>query len=334
MLPPQKKQEKNKMNSDEKAVISGALPISEVEPVKVQCCPECGSTKLIRDYECAEIVCMNCGFVITAKIADSGPEWRAFTNEQRAKRTRVGAPLTYTIHDKGLSTMIDWHDRDVYGKSLPYGQKAQMYRLRKWQRRIRVSDATERNLAFALSEITKIANNLNLPKNILETASVIYRKAVKERLIRGRSIQGVTAAAIYLACRQCKLARTLQEIAQASHINKKEVGRSYRFLINKLNTHVVPVKPSQYIAKFSNQLTMQGKMEEIAYKILAAAKELKLTSGRGPTGMAAATCYIASVLTGERRTQREVAEIAQVTEVTIRNRYKELVERLMFQMAL
>lgn len=194
--------------------------------------------------------------------------------------------------------------------------------------------ARERNLAFALSEITKIANNLNLPKNILETASVIYRKAVKERLIRGRSIQGVTAAAIYLACRQCKLARTLEEIAQASHINKKEVGRSYRFLINKLNTHVAPVKPSQYIAKFSNQLTMQGKTEEIAYKILAAAKELKLTSGRGPTGMAAATCYIASVLTGQRRTQREVAEIAQVTEVTIRNRYKELVERLMFQMAL
>ncbi|MCW3993181.1 MAG: transcription initiation factor IIB [Candidatus Bathyarchaeota archaeon] len=322
------------MNSDEKAVISGALPISEVEPVKVQSCPECGSTKLMRDYDCAEIVCMDCGFVITAKIADRGPEWRAFTNEQRAKRTRVGAPLTYTIHDKGLSTMIDWHDRDVYGRSLPSGQKAQMYRLRKWQRRIRVSDATERNLAFALSEITKIANNLNLPKNILETASVIYRKAVKERLIRGRSIQGVTAAAIYLACRQCKLARTLEEIAQASHINKKKVGRSYRFLINKLNTHVAPVKPSQYIAKFSNQLTMQGKTEEIAYKILTTAKELKLTSGRGPTGMAAAASYIASVLTGEKRTQREVAEVAQVTEVTIRNRYKELVERLMFQMAL
>jgi len=307
---------------------------SQVEPEKVQCCPECGSTRLMRDYECAEVVCMDCGFVITAKIADRGPEWRAFTNEQRAKRTRVGAPLTYTIHDKGLSTMIDWHDRDVYGKSLSPGQKAQVYRLRKWQRRIRVSDATERNLAFALSEITKIANNLNLPKNILETASVIYRKAVKARLIRGRSIQGVTAAAVYLACRQCKLARTLEEIAQASNINKKEVGRSYRFLIRELDYFVPPLKPSQYITKFSNQLTMQGKVEEIAHKILATAKELKLTSGRGPTGIAAAASYIASVLTGERKTQREIAEIAQVTEVTIRNRYKELVERLMFQISL
>src|SRR3989304_1569991 len=299
---------------------------------RVQQCPECGSQRLMRDPDAAEIVCMNCGYVVASKLADRGPEWRPCDDEQRAKRTRVGAPLTYTIHDKGLSTTIDWHDRDIYGKSLSPGQKAQVYRLRKWQRRIRVSDATERNLAYALSEITKISNNLNLPKNILETASVIYRKAVKERLIRGRSIQGVTSAAIYLACRQCALPRTLDEIAQSSTVHKKEGGRSYRFLIKELNYSIPPLRPSQYITKFSNQLTMQGKVEEIAHKILAAAKELKLTSGRGPTGIAAAASYIASVLTGERKTQREIAEIAQVTEVTIRNRYKELVERLMLQM--
>ncbi|MGQ9624595.1 MAG: transcription initiation factor IIB [Candidatus Bathycorpusculaceae bacterium] len=325
------------MSGDEKGhddSSESAAPPRQAEPVKVQRCPECGSTRIMRDYECAEMVCMDCGYVIAAKIADRGPEWRAFDDEQRSKRTRVGAPLTFTIHDKGLSTMIDWHDRDIYGKSLSPGQKAQVYRLRKWQRRIRVSDATERNLAFALSEITKIANNLSLPKNILETASIIYRKAVKERLIRGRSIQGVTSAAIYLACRQCGVARTLEEIAQASNVSKKEVGRSYRFLIKELNYSIPPLKPSQYITKFSNQLTMQGKVEEIAHKILTAAKELKLTSGRGPTGIAAAASYIASVLTGERKTQREIAEIAQVTEVTIRNRYKELVERLMFQITI
>jgi transcription initiation factor TFIIB len=277
---------------------------------------------------------MSCGFVVAGKLADRGPEWRAFDSEQRAKRTRVGAPLTFTIHDKGLSTMIDWHDRDIYGKRFSPSQKAQIYRLRKWQRRIRVSDATERNLAFALSEISKIANRLNLPKNILETASIIYRRAVKQRLIRGRSIQSVTAAAIYVACRQCKLARTLEEIAQASNIKKKEVGRSYRFLVKELDYVIPPTRPGQYVTKFSNQLTMQGLVEEIAHKILGTAKELRLTSGRGPTGMAAAASYIASVLTGERKTQREIAEIAQVTEVTIRNRYKELVERLMFVVTL
>ena len=303
---------------------------SEARVPSIQQCPECGSIRLMRDYECAEIVCMDCGYVIAAKLADRGPEWRAFDDEQRAKRTRVGAPVTFTIHDKGLSTMIDWHDRDVFGKRLSPGQKAQVYRLRKWQRRIRVSDATERNLAYALSEISKIANALNLPKNIVETASLIYRKAVKERLIRGRSIQGVTAAAVYLACRQCGLPRTLEEIAYASNVSKKEVGRSYRFLVKELDYFVPPLKPTQYITKFSNQLTMQGKVEEIAHKILKTASELKLTSGRGPTGIAAAASYIASVLMGERKTQREIAEIAQVTEVTIRNRYKELAEQLLF----
>jgi transcription initiation factor TFIIB len=284
----------------------------------------------MRDNESAEIVCMSCGYVIFAKLADQGPEWRAFDAEQRAKRARAGAPSTFAIHDKGLSTTIDWHDRDVHGQRIPQGQKAQIYRLRKWQRRIRVSDATERNLAFALSEMSKIVNHLNLPKNILETASVIYRKAVKQRLVRGRSIQGLTAAAIYMACRQCGVARTLEDVSQASAVGKKEVGRSYRFLIKELRYFIKPVKPSQYVTKFCNQLTLQGKVEEVAHKILLAAKELKLTSGRGPTGIAAATSYIASVLTGERKTQREVAEIAQVTEVTIRNRYKELVKRLQF----
>jgi len=293
-------------------------------------CPECQSTNLMKDYESAEIVCTGCGYVVAAQLTDQGPEWRAFDAEQRAKRARAGAPATFTIHDKGLSTTIDWHDRDVFGKKIPQGQKAQIYRIRKWQRRIRVSDATERNLAFALSEISKITNNLNLPKNVVETASVIYRKAVKERLIRGRSIQGVTAAAIYVACRQCGVARTLEDISQASPVSKKEVGRSYRFLLNQLDYFIKPIKPGQYITKFCNQLTMQGKVEEIAHQILFAAAESKLTAGRGPTGIAAAVSYIASILTGERKTQREIAEIAQVTEVTIRNRYKELAERLQF----
>jgi transcription initiation factor TFIIB len=284
----------------------------------------------MKDHESAEIVCMGCGYVVIENLTDQGPEWRAFDAEQRAKRARAGAPTTFTIHDKGLSTTIDWHDRDIHGQRFPQEQKAQIYRLRKWQRRIRVSDATERNLAFALSELSKIANNLNLPRNVLETASVIYRKAVKERLIRGRSIQGVTAAAIYVACRQCGVARTLEDISQASPMDKKEVGRSYRFLIKELDYFIKPVKPGKYITKFCNQLTMQGNVEEVAHKILFAAKEMKLTSGRGPTGIAAAASYIASVLTGERKTQREIAEIAQVTEVTIRNRYKELVECLQF----
>ncbi len=288
----------------------------------------------MRDYDAAEIVCTNCGCVIVERLTDSRPEWRAFDDEQKAKRTRVGAPLTYTIHDKGLSTIIDWRDKQAVSKRLTLTQRMELYKLRKWQRRVRVSDATERNLAVALSELSKLSSSLNLPKNILETASVIYRKAIRKRLIRGRSIHNVTAAAIYMSCRQCGVPRTLDEIATASSLNKKDIGRSYRFMVRELETFVPPSTSRHYAARFSNKLIISGKAEAIAIRILETAKQMKLTSGRGPTGIAAAATYIATVLTNERKTQREIAEIANVTEVTIRNRYKELLERLLIEVPL
>ena len=291
-------------------------------------CTECGGTNFIRDYEAGELVCERCGFVISSTLFDHGPEWRAFDAEQREKRTRVGAPLTWTIHDKGLSTIIDWRGRDVYGRKLKPMQKARVYRMRKWHRRSKVSGATERNLAFALSELTKVSYKLNLPKNVLETASVLYRRVVRQRLIRGRSIQGVAAASIYLACRQCNIIRTLEEVSKAAHISKKEGGRNYRFLLRKLRTRVPPVDPKNYVSKFVNHLALSGDTETIALKILDLATEMRLTSGRGPAGIAAAVTYIASLLTDERRTQGEIARGAHVTEVTIRNRYKELTQKL------
>ncbi len=297
-------------------------------PEKQKKCPECGSGKLVRDYERAELVCAGCGFVIHDKIMDMGPEWRAFDQEQRERRGRVGAPMTFTIHDKGLSTMIDWRDRDSHGKDLTPKRRAQIYRLRKWQRRIRVSDATERNLAFALSEVDRMSSHLGLPRNVREAAAVIYRRAVEERLIRGRSIEGVAAAALYAACRECKVPRTLDEIADVSRVSKKEIGRSYRFIARELLIHLRPTSPTDYIPRFGSELGLSGEAQSKAIDLLKEATKKGLTSGRGPTGVAAAAIYIASVVSGERRTQRDVADVARVTEVTVRNRYKELCEKL------
>jgi transcription initiation factor TFIIB len=297
------------------------------DSLPIKKCSECGKTDLIRDYEAGELVCEHCGFVISPTLLDHGPEWRAFNAEQMEKRPRAGAPLTWAIHDRGLSTVIGWSDRDVYGRKLKPEEKARVYRLRKWHRRSKVSGSTQRNLAYALSELTKVAYKLNLPRNVLETASMLYRRIVRKRLIRGRSIQGVAAASIYMACRQCNIIRTLEEVAKAAHISKKEGGRNYRFLLRRLQTKVPPVDPQNYVSKFINHLSLSGDTETLAIKIIDLAQELKLTSGRGPAGIAAAATYIASQLNGEQRTQGDIARTAHVTEVTIRNRYKELIKK-------
>ena len=291
-------------------------------------CPECGSTHIIRDYERGELICEDCGFVIDDNFIDQGPEWRAFDMEQGEKRARTGAPMTMTLHDKGLSTEIGWKNKDSYGKNIPTKNRSQLYRLRKWQRRIRVSNATERNLAFALTELDRMASALGLPRNVRETAAVIYRKAVDKNLIRGRSIQGVVAASLYGACRQVGVPRTLDEIAAVANVGRKEIGRTYRFMTRELKLKLMPTKPEDYIARFCSELELPGEVQAKALELLQEAAEKELTSGRGPTGVAAAAIYIASILTGNRRTQREVAEVAGVTEVTIRNRYKELTEKL------
>jgi transcription initiation factor TFIIB len=291
-------------------------------------CPQCGGTHLTRDYKRGELICEDCGFVIDEDFIDQGPEWRAFDSEQREKRARTGAPMTYTIHDKGLSTTIGWRNKDFYGKAIPTRNRAQVFRLRKWQQRIRIPGATERNLAIALSGLDRMASSLSLPRTVRETAAMVYRKAVTKNLIRGRSIESVSAAALYAACRRCDVPRTLNEIANISHMSRKDIGRTYRFVARELGLKLMPTSPQDYIPRFCSELKLSGNVQSKALEILKEAVDKELTSGRGPTGVAAAALYIASVLCGERRTQREVAEVAGVTEVTIRNRYKELAEKL------
>ncbi|HIJ99865.1 TPA: transcription initiation factor IIB [archaeon] len=288
-------------------------------------CPECNSESVSFDSKRAETVCNKCGIVIDERQIDTTQEWRAFDYEQRKKRDRTGSFLTYTRHDKGLSTSIgDQGYSDLY--KLSPSKRASFYRLKRWHKQ--VSTATERNLRFALSELDRISSTLSLPKNIRETTALIYRKAVTKGLVRGRSMESVVAAALYAACRKHNVPRTLDEIAEASNVKKREIGRTYRFITRELKIRLLPTSPIDYISRFSSSLKLSPLVQEEAIKILKQAQEHDLVSGRGPTGVAAAAIYVSSTLSNEKRTQREVAEVAGVTEVTIRNRYKELIEEL------
>jgi transcription initiation factor TFIIB len=288
-------------------------------------CPECGSMEFKTDVRRAEKLCKKCGLVLEDRQIDTTQEWRAFDYEQKKKRERTGSFLTYTRHDKGLSTSIGDHGyADLY--KLKPSTRAAYYRMKRWHRQ--VSTATERNLRYALSELDRISSAIGLPKNIRETTALIYRKAVTRGLVRGRSMESVVAAALYAACRKHKVPRTLDEIAEGSGVKKREVGRTYRFITRELGIKLLPTSPIDYISRFSSELVLSPKTQEHAIKILKEAQNKDLISGRGPTGVAAAALYVASTLENEKKTQREVAEVAGVTEVTIRNRYKELIEEL------
>ena len=295
----------------------------EVEP-----CPICNSTDRVVDNRKAEVTCARCGLVFDESQIDNGPEWRAFDHEQNLKRARVGAPSTYAIADKGLPTVIDWKNKDSHGHNIPEANRAQIYRLRKWNKRMRIANASERNLAFALGELDRESSKLGIPRSIREDASMIYRKAACNKLIRGRSIESMVAASIYIACRRNNIPRSLEEVCEVSGISKKQIGKNYRFLARKLNIKLNPTSPVDYIPRFATLLDLSGKVESTAIEIISQSIKKGLNIGKGPVGMAAAALYLSSILSNERRTQKEVADVAGVSEMTIRNRYKELSEQV------
>jgi transcription initiation factor TFIIB len=270
------------------------------------------------------MICSACGLVIEEKSVDQGPEWRAFSSIEEKARSRTGSPATLTVHDKGLSTMIDWRDRDAHGNKLDPSMRAKIYRIRKWQVRTRVHSSIDRNLAHAMSELDRLSSQLSIPRGVKEAAAMIYRKAIDKKLIRGRSIEAMVGASIYASCRSRKIPRTLDEIAKFSRIKKKELGRCYRLILRELEIKIPLASPVDFITRFGAELHISGIAQRKAIDILERAKTGGITVGKDPTGLAAAALYISTLKEGERRTQREIAEIAHVTEVTVRNRYKEL----------
>jgi transcription initiation factor TFIIB len=288
-------------------------------------CPECGG-RLVSDAEHGETVCKECGLVVEEDEIDPGPEWRAFDAREKDEKSRVGAPTTNMMHDKGLSTNIGWQNKDAYGNALSSRQREKMQRLRTWNERFRTRDSKERNLKQALGEIDRMASALGLPENVRETASVIYRRALEEDLLPGRSIEGVSTASLYAAARQAGTPRSLDEIETVSRVERMELTRTYRYIVRELNLEVKPADPKSYVPRFASDLELSEEAGREARKLLEAATEAGTISGKSPVGLAAAAVYAAALLTNEKVTQSEVSEVADISEVTIRNRYKELLE--------
>jgi transcription initiation factor TFIIB len=301
---------------------------SKKQPRLSENCPECASKNLVHDYDTGETVCGDCGLVLYEQMLDKSPEWRAFTQQEKTSRSRVGMPTSYSIHDKGLSTTISQVDRDALGRKLPLSTRLQMWRLRKWQIRSRVHSSVDRNLAQAMAELERLSCKVTLSPSVKEQAAIVYRRALDKGLVRGRSISGIVAASLYAACRRNGAPRSLREISEASLVDAKDVARCYRLLLKELDFHMPISDPLTYVSKIAETNGVSGRTQGVAIAILREARQKRAAAGKDPMGMASAALYIACLQNNEKITQKDIAAAAGVTEVTVRNRYKALKKQL------
>ena len=287
-------------------------------------CRRCGKKSMLTDNVTGERFCGKCGFVISETTQDTGPEWRSFSKDGGADPTRTGAPTTLAMHDRGLATIINPMNRDASGKPLTSAMKSTIERLRTWDSRSKVNASSDKNLRQALSQLATLKDKLSLNDAVIEKASYIYRKALEKGLVRGRSISALIAAALYAACRDTETPRTLKDVADAGNIKKKDISRCYRILHKELDLKMPVVNPIQCIARIASKLGISEKTKRYAAKVLQIAQEHEESAGKDPMGLAAAALYLSCVKNNEDMTQRDIAEASNVTEVTIRNRYKGL----------
>ena len=292
-------------------------------------CPRCGKGPMVTDGATGEVLCGNCGYLVTERVEALGPEWRSFSQEEYGNRSRAGVPTSLAIHDMGLATIIGPVDRDASGKPLSASMKSTIERLRTWDSRSQVNEPVDRNLRQAFSELDRLKDKLAVGDAVIEKAAYIYRKAVERGLVKGRAISALLAGTLYVACRDTETPRTLKDIVNASNAKKKDVARCYRLLIRELDLRMPLVDPKKCVSRIASLAGLSEKTRREALEILENARNAKISAGKNPMGLAATALYVACVMNGESKTQKDVANAAGVTEVTIRNRYKGLKMQVM-----
>ncbi len=291
-------------------------------------CPECDSLDLVRDDYRAELVCNSCGLVIEEDMIDQGPEWRDFDIYERYGSSRVGSPANPMIPDKGLSTEIPVASRDAHGKTLSTEARVKFYRMRMLHNQVRQSKKGERSLGEGLKQVDRFASLMRLPPSIREEAAVVYRKAAHQGVVRGRSIAVIAAASIYVACRLHGFPRTLREIVDVLKLDRKKLSRTYTILNRELKLRIPITSPDDYLPRISEALDLRPETRALASKMVRDISVDPTFASMLPTGTVAGAVYIASVLCEDRRSQDEISKAAGVSEVTLRNRARQIAEAL------
>jgi transcription initiation factor TFIIB len=323
----------NNSNSKKRREYSNSqIQTSSNIPASKSVCSTCGCDQTITDTESGEIICSKCGQVISDKIEEIRPEWRNFASSDGSNdKSRIGMSTSLARHDMGLSTMIGMTDRDASGQKIDAVMRSTMDRLRTWDFRTQTHSPTDRSLRQAFFQLGVLKDKLGLSNTVVEKTAYIYRKAQERGLVRGRTISGILAAAVYIACRELETPRTLKDIAADSNIKLHEVAKSYRLLYFELDLKIPIVDPLKCIARVANKANLSEKTKRQAAEIMNNVTKRGISAGKDPMGLAASVLYLSSFNTGENVTQNNIAYAAGVTEVTLRNRVKDLKDQKVFK---
>ena len=296
---------------------------------KLIVCSACNSDGLITDHESGEVICSKCGLVISDIIQESRADGSAcFTTYEICDKSRnAGLPNSLARHDMGLSTIIGRPNMDASGHILDAAMRSRMLKLRRWDHRIKALPSSSGNVKSAFNQLDTSKDKLGLPDTVVEKTAYIYRKAQQRGLVRGRTISAVLSAAMYIACRELGIPKTLKEIAVTNNIKRTTLAKSYRLLISELDINIPIIDPTKCITKVANKANLNEKTKRKAIDIMYHLNKKEIPAGKDPMGIAATVLYIACLNTGEKRTQTDIAQAAGITEMTLRNRYKDIKRR-------
>jgi transcription initiation factor TFIIB len=310
---------------------AASLPKMRIIPTPITTtstvCPICNTDKLaITDPESGEIVCSICGVVISERIEETGQEWRNFASEENVNnRVRTGAPSSLARHDRGLYTVIGLENRDAAGNKIDTEMRSRMEKLRVWNARTQTNSSRNRGLRQAFSQLNLLKDKLGLSDAIVEKTAYIYRKAQERRLTRGRTVLGILAAAVYIACRELGVPRTMKDIAIVSNGRPKEIARDYRLLYFKLGLKIPIADPIKCITNVASRAQLGETTKRQAINMMRNVIAQEKSAGKNPMGLAASVLYLSSLKYEQSDvTQTRISKAAGVTEVTLRNICKDL----------
>jgi transcription initiation factor TFIIB len=297
----------------------------DLRPLNLKLCPNCNKpSDIITDTESGETICGNCGMILTDKSQETRAEWNAFNAEDINAKSRTGSPLSLAKHDKGLSTIIGKINKDASGQQIDTAMHKTVGRWRMLDSRSQYYGSANRNLNIAFSKLQGIKNQLTLPDYAVEKTAYIYRKILEKGIVKGRSIDAAVVVASYIACKEMEIPRTLKEIAKLVNIKEKAAFSIYKKVIVELDIKVPLADPVRNIVTVANRCKISEKTRRHAIKVMDEIIKRRISASKNPMGLAGAVLYLSCKYHDEEITQKDIAEAAGVTEVTIRNRLSNL----------